>query len=58
MQRVTCSRNAGFPVPSLLYPPMYPMVSGSTLSVHGDKLVTSPAPRTMTYVKGVTPAQL
>jgi len=35
---------------------MYPSVSGSTLSVHGDRLVTRPAANTAAYVPGVTPA--
>lgn len=35
------------------YPPMYPIVSGSTLSVHGDRLVASPASSTAAYVTGV-----
>jgi hypothetical protein len=28
-----------------LYSPIYPRVNGRTLSVQGDKLVTSPAPK-------------
>ena len=31
-------------------------MSGSTLSVHGDKLVSSPAPKMMAKVTGLTPA--
>lgn len=31
---------------------MYPIVNGSTLSVQGDRLVTSPAPNTINNVKG------
>ena len=36
------------------YPPMYPIVSGKTLSVHGESDVTSPARRTIANVAGVT----
>ena len=43
--------------PSVLgpaYPPMYPMVSGRTLRVHGESEVTRPAMRTTANVIGVT----
>ena len=35
---------------------MYPIVRGSTLKVHGERLVSRPAASTTTYVAGVTPA--
>ncbi len=35
---------------------MYPIVSGSTDSVHGDRLVSRPAPKTIANVSGDTPA--
>ena len=34
-----------------LYPPIYPRVNGRTLSVQGDKLVTSPAPKITAKLK-------
>ena len=34
---------------------MYPSVRGSTLKVHGDRLVNSPAANMMAYVAGETP---
>ena len=41
--------------PSLAYPPMYPSVRGSTLKVHGDRLVKSPAANVMANVAAETP---
>jgi hypothetical protein len=36
----------------LLYLPIYPRVNGRTLSVQGDKLVTSPAPKMTAKLQG------
>ena len=36
------------------YPPMYPIVSGNTLSVHGESDVKTPAARTVAYVVAPT----
>lgn len=37
---------------------MYPMVKGKTDSVHGERLLARPAPRTRTYVTGEKPLRL
>ncbi len=36
-------------------PPMYPIVSGRTERVQGERLVTRPAPRTIKKLSGVRP---
>ena len=41
--------------PSLAYPPIYPSVRGSTLNVHGERLVNRPAVKMTTKVAGDTP---
>jgi hypothetical protein len=46
--------NSGIPIiisNKAIYLPIYPRVNGRTLSVQGDKLVTSPAPKITAKLK-------